>query len=488
MQRIIYSEVMAEYRTPGLFNPNGIWQIGPMLIAWGTEEQKQRWLPSILEAHEHWCQGFSEPDAGNDLANLRTTAIRDGDHYVVNGQKIWISTAHLARWGLFLLRTDPTAIERGAKHEGITAFIVDMQTDGIETRPIRDMSGEEMFNEVFFDDAALRADSRLGGEGEGWMVAMGTLGHERVGIASADLDPLRRPPGDGDRGAVGQPRGTRRPRAPRPDRPRVDRHRAGPAAVAPSPEQDHQGREELARGALRQTGVVVARPDPRRAGGRPPRTGRRARAWAGPTRSTAASGPGSTPSSATAQSAAVRPRCRRTSSPTGRSSCPARPACPEDACRPIRRAPCIIGAARRTWREVPAPEPLDLWEAVARAAAADAGASGALTGLESLQVVYCQSWEYDDPCRRLAERLGADPAHRRYSGIGGSVPLTLVADAAEAMARGELDLALVVGAEALATRRARSGACVVVPSRGADPVPDHDRARTRHDTASSRRT
>jgi len=183
MQRIIYSEVMAEYRTPGLANPNGLWQIGPMIIAWGTEEQKERWLPCILDASEHWCQGFSEPDAGNDLANLRTTAVRDGDGYVVNGQKIWISTAHLARWGLFLLRTDPTAIERGAKHEGITAFIVDMRTPGIEVRPIRDMTGEEMFNEVYFRDAVLPLSSRLGGEGEGWMVAMGTLGHERVGIA-----------------------------------------------------------------------------------------------------------------------------------------------------------------------------------------------------------------------------------------------------------------------------------------------------------------
>ena len=118
MQRVIASDVMAEYRTPGMFNTNGVWQIGPMIITWGTEEQKARWLPSILEAHEHWCQGFSEPDAGNDLANLRTTAILDGDHYVVNGQKIWISTAHLAKWGLFLLRTDPSAIERGRQARG----------------------------------------------------------------------------------------------------------------------------------------------------------------------------------------------------------------------------------------------------------------------------------------------------------------------------------------------------------------------------------
>lgn len=183
MQRLIWSEVMAEYRAPGIFNANGIWQIGPMIIAWGTDEQKARWLPSILQATDHWCQGFSEPDAGNDLANLRTTAVLDGDRYIVNGQKIWISTAHLAKWGLFLLRTDPTAIERGAKHEGITAFIVDLTTPGIERRPIKDIAGEELFNEVFFTDAEVPVDCRLGGEGEGWMVAMGTLGNERVGIA-----------------------------------------------------------------------------------------------------------------------------------------------------------------------------------------------------------------------------------------------------------------------------------------------------------------
>ncbi len=195
-ERLIYAEEMARYRTPGMFNANGIWQIGPMIIRWGTEEQKNRWLPSILNADEHWCQGFSEPDAGNDLANLRTSALADGDDYVVNGQKIWISTAHLAKWGLFLFRTDPTAIARGAKHEGITAFIVDLETPGIERRPIRDIADEEMFNEVYFTDARIPATSRLGEEGQGWIVAMGTLGHERAGIAGqatilgADLDAM----------------------------------------------------------------------------------------------------------------------------------------------------------------------------------------------------------------------------------------------------------------------------------------------------------
>ena len=182
-QSVIYSETMARYRTPGIFNANGLWQIGPMLIKWGTDDQKQRWLPGILDAEQHWCQGFSEPEAGSDLANLRTTAVRDGDDYVLNGQKIWISTAQIADWGLFLVRTDPTAIERGAKHEGITALIIDMGAPGIEVRPIRDIVGEEMFCEVFFTDARMPVANRLGDEGEGWLVAMGTLGSERVGTA-----------------------------------------------------------------------------------------------------------------------------------------------------------------------------------------------------------------------------------------------------------------------------------------------------------------
>ena len=193
-QSVIYSEEMARYRTPGIYNANGLWQIGPMIIRWGTDEQKRRWIPNILNADDHWCQGFSEPEAGSDLANLRTLAVRDGDEYVVNGQKIWISSAHIAKWGLYLVRTDPTAIERGARHEGITALIVDMEADGIECRPIRDIAGEEMFNEVVFTEARVPAAYRLGGEGEGWQVAMGTLGHERVGTAGlaitmrADLD------------------------------------------------------------------------------------------------------------------------------------------------------------------------------------------------------------------------------------------------------------------------------------------------------------
>ena len=187
MQNVIYSQEMAQAKAPGMFNTNGIWQIGPMIIRWGTDEQQNRWLPAILSGDEHWCQGFSEPEAGSDLANLRVTAIRDGDEYVVDGQKIWCTTAHYAKWGLFLVRTDPTAIERGAKHEGITALIVDMDLPGISAVPITDIVGEDSFCLVTFDNARVPARYRLGGEGEGWQVAMGTLANERVGTAGLSI-------------------------------------------------------------------------------------------------------------------------------------------------------------------------------------------------------------------------------------------------------------------------------------------------------------
>jgi len=187
MQNAIYAEEMARSKTPGIYNANGIWQIGPMILRWGTEDQQQMWLPGILNAEVHWCQGFTEPEAGSDLANLRTLAVSDGDCYVLDGRKIWISTAHLAKWGLFLVRTDPTAIERGAKHEGITALIVDLELDGIEVNVIRDITGGELFCEVVFDGAKVPKSYRLGEENQGWNVAMGTLANERVGTAGLSV-------------------------------------------------------------------------------------------------------------------------------------------------------------------------------------------------------------------------------------------------------------------------------------------------------------
>jgi alkylation response protein AidB-like acyl-CoA dehydrogenase len=167
-----------------------------MILRWGDEALKRRFVPGILNADEHWCPGFSEPEAGSDLANLRTLALREGEDYVLTGRKIWVSSAHLARFGLFLVRTDGSALERGAKHEGISALIVDLSVPGVEVRPIRDLAGEETFCEVFFHAARVPVAWRLGGEGEGWRVAMGTLGHERVGTAGlaigmrSDLDAM----------------------------------------------------------------------------------------------------------------------------------------------------------------------------------------------------------------------------------------------------------------------------------------------------------
>jgi alkylation response protein AidB-like acyl-CoA dehydrogenase len=182
-QNVLYTQTMARYRSPGIYNANGIVQIGPAIIQWGTEEQKVRWLPAILDASEHWCQCFSEPQAGSDLANLRTTAIRDGDHYVVTGEKVWISSAQIAQWGMCLFRTDPDSIARGRKHDGITMFCVDMNTPGIEITPIREITGDSLFCSVRFDGARVPVEHRLGGEGDGWLVSMGALGKERVGSA-----------------------------------------------------------------------------------------------------------------------------------------------------------------------------------------------------------------------------------------------------------------------------------------------------------------
>jgi alkylation response protein AidB-like acyl-CoA dehydrogenase len=182
-QNVLYTQTMARYRTPGIYNANGIVQIGPAIIQWGTDDQQARWLPPILDASEHWCQCFSEPQAGSDLANLRTTAIRDGDDYVVTGEKVWISSAQIAQWAMCLFRTDPDAIARGRKHEGITMFCVDMTTPGIEVTPIREITGDSLFCSVRFDGARVPAAHRLGGENEGWLVSMGALGKERVGSA-----------------------------------------------------------------------------------------------------------------------------------------------------------------------------------------------------------------------------------------------------------------------------------------------------------------
>ncbi|HVW41143.1 MAG TPA: acyl-CoA dehydrogenase family protein [Amycolatopsis sp.] len=171
-------DVVASYGMPALPGMLGLKNVGPTLARWGNDEQKKS-LPRILSADEVWCQGFSEPGAGSDLAGLRTRAVRDGNEFVVNGQKIWTSSGMRATHMELLVRTDPAA----PKHRGISALLVDLSTPGIEVRPIRQINGQAEFAEVFFTDARVPAANLLGPENDGWTVTMTTLGHERSGVA-----------------------------------------------------------------------------------------------------------------------------------------------------------------------------------------------------------------------------------------------------------------------------------------------------------------
>ncbi len=164
-------------------NPIGLGWAGPTLVAGGTADQQQRWLPGLLSGEDFWCQLFSEPEAGSDLASLRTTAVRDGDHYVVNGQKIWSTWANRSAFGILLARTDPTV----PKHRGISYFVLDMAAPGVEVRPITEMTGQSHFNEVFFTDVSVPVECRIGDEGDGWRLAKVTLGNERVSLSEGGV-------------------------------------------------------------------------------------------------------------------------------------------------------------------------------------------------------------------------------------------------------------------------------------------------------------
>ncbi len=183
IQQVILNQEEAKFVTPN----TGMFSIGqgmaaPTLMAWATEEQKQRYLPKLASGEEIWCQLFSEPAGGSDLAALRTKAERDGDEWVINGQKIWTSGAQYSDWGILVLRTDPNV----PKHQGLSYFFIDMKSPGIEVKPIKQISGASGFNEVYFTDVRVSDSQRLGEVGQGWQVALTTLMNERASIGGGN--------------------------------------------------------------------------------------------------------------------------------------------------------------------------------------------------------------------------------------------------------------------------------------------------------------
>ena len=192
VQRYIFEEECGYAGAPPLV-PFGLAMCAPVLLRFGTDAQKQRFLPRIYRGDDLWCQGYSEPGSGSDLASLRTKAVRRGDHYIVNGQKTWTTLAHLADWIFCLVRTDP-APER--KQDGISFLLIDLKTPGIAVRPLPLMDGRREVNEVFFDDVEVPVENRVHDEGKGWTVAKYLLGHERmntarIGASKRELERLK---------------------------------------------------------------------------------------------------------------------------------------------------------------------------------------------------------------------------------------------------------------------------------------------------------
>ena len=175
----IFFEELGKAGAPLPANVLGLLLGGPTLMVWGTDEQKDRYLPPILSAEEIWCQGFSEPEAGSDLASLKTRAVKDNGDWVVTGQKVWTSGAQYSKWCMLVARTDQEA----AKHKGLTYFLMDMEQDAVQVRPLKQITGSDEFNELFIEEARIPDENVIGGVGNGWKVALTTLMNERAGLA-----------------------------------------------------------------------------------------------------------------------------------------------------------------------------------------------------------------------------------------------------------------------------------------------------------------
>ncbi len=184
MKQVILKEEMVKRRAPPLGSCfMGLQWVGPAIVQYGTEEQKKKFLPDILDSQYQWCTGYSEPGSGSDLASLQCKCVREGDEYVVSGQKIWTSIAMWSKWMILLVRTDPSP---ESKHDGITCLLVPMDSGGIEVRPIENMAGGALFAEVFFNNVRVPVENRLGAEGQGWQVTVSALANERSGISEVE--------------------------------------------------------------------------------------------------------------------------------------------------------------------------------------------------------------------------------------------------------------------------------------------------------------
>jgi alkylation response protein AidB-like acyl-CoA dehydrogenase len=178
VEEMVVHEEMALQKAPPVLNILGVGMAGPTIIAYGSEEQKKRYPSKILSCEEIWCQGYSEPNSGSDLASLQTRAVKDGEYWVINGQKVWTSLAHIADWMMLLARTDPAA----PKHKGITYFLLDMKSPGVTVKPLKQITGDAEFNEVFFDNVRVHERQILGGVNNGWAVGLTTLMYERLAL------------------------------------------------------------------------------------------------------------------------------------------------------------------------------------------------------------------------------------------------------------------------------------------------------------------
>jgi alkylation response protein AidB-like acyl-CoA dehydrogenase len=187
IEQAIFAAEATRQEAPAPANVLGLAMGGPVVIAHGTDEQKTRYLEPILTGEEIWCQGFSEPESGSDLASLKTRAVKDGDEWVVTGQKVWTTFAQYAKWCMLVARTDPDA----PKHQGLTYFLMDMEQDAVQTRPLVQITGEGEFNEVFFEEARVPDANVVGGVGNGWAVAITTLMNERAGLAFGAISQIQ---------------------------------------------------------------------------------------------------------------------------------------------------------------------------------------------------------------------------------------------------------------------------------------------------------